>query len=235
MKTALVITHEKHEGPGQFGEILRARGFGIRVIFTPAESITDFDPLVPDFVLVMGGPMGVYEEDIYPFLKEEKDFLAKRIKADRPTLGVCLGAQIIAAALGEPVFKGRPGQEIGWNKLEIKNKNHPIRHLAGDKTNMFHWHGDTFDLPKGAELLASSNMYENQAFGVGRNVLALQCHPEITRALSVEWLDTMGAEVTRSKIVGDIEELKEQTDKNIDTMNTQAKLFFEEWLGSVGL
>lgn len=235
MKAALILTHEKHEGPGQFGDILAARGIGCRTIFTPQESVNDFDPLAPDLVLVMGGPMGVYESDIYPFLKEEIKFLAKRAKADKPTLGICLGSQILAAALGAEVYKGKAGQEIGWNPMKIKNPAHPVRHLGGDKTNMFHWHGDTFDLPEGAELLASTNMYENQAFGFGGKILALQCHPEVTPAQADEWTELMGAEIARSKIVGSAEELRAQNAQNVDRMNTQAKIFFEEWLESVGL
>lgn len=235
MKAALILTHERHEGPGQFGDILSKRGFGCRTIFTPQESVNDFDPLAPDLVLVMGGPMGVYESDIYPFLKEEIKFIAKRAKADKPTLGICLGSQILAAALGAEVYKGKAGQEIGWNPLKIHNSAHPVRHLGGDKTNMFHWHGDTFDLPKGAELLVSTDMYENQAFGFGGKILALQCHPEVTPAQADEWTDVMGAEIRFSKIVGSAEELRAQNAQYVDTMNTQAKIFFEEWLESVGL
>lgn len=235
MKTALILAHEKHEGPGQFGDILAARGFGCRTIFTPKENVNEFDPLTPDLVLVMGGPMGVYEQDIYPFLKDEIKFIARRAKADRPTLGICLGSQILAAALGADVYKGKAGQEIGWNPMKIKNSAHPVRHLSGDKTNMFHWHGDTFDLPQGAELLASTDMYENQAFGFGKNILALQCHPEVTPAQADEWTDVMGAEIARSKIVGSAEEFRAQNAEHADTMNAQAKLFFEEWLESVGL
>lgn len=237
MKTALVLTHERHEGPGQFGAILTSRGYGQKIIFTPEESVNDYDPISPDIVLIMGGPMGVYEENIYPFLKDEKQFLARRIKADKPTLGVCLGAQLISAALGETVYKGRPGQEIGWNPLKLTSaaKNHPVRHLDPANTNMFHWHGDTFDLPKDAELLASSSMYPNQIYRVGNNVLALQCHPEVTPDLADEWLDTMPGEVAASKLVNGLDELRVQTKKNIDTMNRQSKLFFEEWLESVGL
>ncbi len=235
MKTALVFTHERHEGPGQFGDILKARGFGQRIIFVPEESVSAFDAGAADLVLVMGGPMGVYEAGVYPFLEEEIIFLKKRIALDRPTLGVCLGAQLVAAALGEEVFKGKAGQEIGWNPLTVHKKDHPVRHLAGDKTNMFHWHGDTFELPKGTELLASSSLYPNQVYACGKNILALQCHPEVTPAMAADWLEEMEGEVRRSKLTPDIEELRAQTAKNIATMNIQAKLFFEEWLEGAGL
>jgi GMP synthase (glutamine-hydrolysing) len=237
MKTALILTHEPHEGPGQFGDILAAHGYDRKIIYTPKEDLKEIDPLAADLVLVMGGPMGVYETEEYPFLKDEIKFLAARIAADLPTLGVCLGAQLIAAALGEKVFKGKPGQEIGWNPLKLTGtaKKHPVRHLDPANTNMFHWHGDTFELPKGAELLASSSMYPNQVFGFGKKTLALQCHPEMTYAMIKDWATTLDDRMGGSKITGSHAELDSQTEKNIATMNRQSKLFFEEWLESVGL
>lgn len=237
MKRALVFSHERHEGPGQFGDILRERGFYVRVVLTPEENIAALDALEPDVLLVMGGPMGVYEAKEYPFLKAEIEFLKKRIAADLPTLGICLGSQLIAAALGEKVFKGNAGQEIGWLPLSLTDagKNHAVAQLAGDKTNMFHWHSDTYELPKGAVLLASSAMYQNQIYSYGRNILGVQCHPEVTPAQAREWLDAMSDEIAASKIVNGIEELRTQTEQNIDRMSVQSKLFFEEWLGSAGL
>ncbi len=236
MKTALVITHEKHEGPGQFGEILAAHGFHIQTIYTRTQDISAYKPDAYNLVLVMGGPMGVYETDQYPFLKDEMEFLKSRMKLDLPTLGVCLGAQLIAGALDAKVFKGSAGQEIGWSALELEEntQSHALRHLSGDKTSMFHWHGDTFDLPEGAVLRASTSLYENQAFSYKRNTLALQFHPEMTADMIQDWATTLGPDMGGSKITGSHDELRSQTEKNIATLSTQAKLFFEEWLQSVG-
>lgn len=235
MKKTFIFTHEKMEGPGLFGDILKARGFDLRIIFTPEEEVSDLDPLAADLVLVMGGPMGVYEADQYPFLQQEINFLKKRISADLPTLGICLGSQLIAAALGEEVYKGSAGQEIGWNPLLVKAENHPIRHLASNHTNMFHWHGDTFGLPRGAQLLASSSLYPHQAYSYGHRILALQCHPEVSKAMAEEWIASLDEKAGGSKIAGNPEELRRQTEENIAIMNKQAKLFFEEWLESVDL
>lgn len=234
MKTALVITHERKEGPGSFGEILKARGFALVNLYAPKGEFTKGMDR-HNLVLVMGGPMGVYETDKYPFIEKELEFLKRRVETGLPTLGVCLGAQMIAGALGANVYPGAPGQEIGWNKLQVLNDNHPLRHLSGDKTNMFHWHGDTFDLPKDAALLASTNLYKNQAFTCNQNILALQFHPEMTGEMIKDWATVLGPDMGGSKITGSHEELHSQTEKNIATLNTQSKLFFEEWLESVGL
>lgn len=235
MKSALIITHEKYEGSGLFGDLLSEKGFDQHIIYSPQEDIRNLDSFAFDLVLVMGGPMGVYESEKFPFLASEIRLLKKRIAVDRPTLGICLGSQLIAAALEAKVFKGDPGKEVGWNPLTNVAQNHPIRHFSPDKTSMFHWHGDTFDLPKGAELLASSNLYQNQAFQFGQNILAIQFHPEVTGDMALEWIEEMGEDIGESKIVQSLEQLKAQTEQNIKTMSKQTRLFFTEWLEEVGL
>jgi GMP synthase (glutamine-hydrolysing) len=127
---------------------------------------------------MMGGPMGVYEGARYPWIPCQRRRLARRLAADRPTLGVCFGAQMIAAALGAAVVPG-PAPEIGFAPLDIhaEARSGPLRHLVG--VPVLHWHGDTFALPTGGRLLASSSAYPNQAFQYGANVLALQFHAEM--------------------------------------------------------
>ena len=236
-KTALIFTHENHEGPGLLGEILDEYGFIQNIIFTPRENIAGIDPLAPDLLLVMGGPMGVYEIEDYPFLKDEIAFLQKRLGADRPMLGICLGAQLMAAALGREVFKGKAGKEIGWNPLILteKGKAHALKYLDGTKTNMLHWHGDSFDLPDGATLLASSNLYQNQAYSYGDKALALQCHPEITPLQFKTWLEECAEEIDSSVLVDDAKTLSRQTGKYMDIMNTQTRKFFTQWLKDIKL
>lgn len=180
--------------------------------------------------------MGVYEQNKYPFLAEEVKFLEARLANDLPTLGICLGAQMIAAALGASVYKGRAGKEIGWAPLElsIAGETHPVRYLGGEKTSMFHWHGDTFQLPHNTTLLASSMAYKNQIFAVG-NALALQCHPEVTRPQLDKWLAHETDEVEESILCKDIKRIHEQTEKNIGILNAQTRMMMDEWLSSVGL
>jgi len=178
MKTALVIRHVPHEGIAGFRAPVEEAGYVIhRVDVTdPAFAQVDFDE--PDLVVMMGGPMGVYETDKYPWLGCEIARLARRIMLDRPTLGVCLGSQIIAAAMGARVYAG-PIREVGFAPVSIHDAGlaSPLRHI--EDVPVLHWHGDTFDLPEGSELLASSDKYHHQAFRRGNNILALQCHSEM--------------------------------------------------------
>ena len=125
-------------------------------------------------MVVMGGPIGVYQADDFPFLKTEIEMLKERIAADKPTIGICLGSQLIATALGATVVKGDAGMEMGWSPLMLTDeaKGTEAELLCGSKTNMLHWHGDTFDMPEGATLLASSEKYKHQIFVYGKISLA---------------------------------------------------------------
>lgn len=178
MKSALIIRHTPYEGIAGFRAPVEAAGYVIdRIDVTdPAFADVDFDE--PDLVVLMGGPMGVYETEAHPWLACEIVRLSRRIMLDRPTLGVCLGAQVIAAAMGARVYPG-PVKEVGFAPVTINplGLNSPLRHIEG--VPVLHWHGDTFDLPEGVELLASSDSYPHQAFRRGDNILALQCHAEM--------------------------------------------------------
>ena len=177
MKRALVIRHVDHEGIAGYREPVEAAGYDIHRVAAHHAGCAMLDILSPDLVVVMGGPMGVYDTDRYPWLDDEIAVLRRRIAADRPVLGVCLGSQLIAAALGAAVRKG-PVREIGFAPLRLTDAGAagPLRHLA--TTEVLHWHGDTFDVPDGTELLATTTHYA-QAFARGPNVLALQFHAEM--------------------------------------------------------
>lgn len=178
MKTALVIRHTPYEGIAGFRLPVEEAGYVIdRIDVTdPAFAEIDFDE--PDLVVMMGGPMGVYETECHPWITTEITRLARRIMLDRPTLGVCLGSQMIAAAMGSRVYPG-PVKEVGFAPVAINEAGlgSPLRHI--ETVPVLHWHGDTFDLPEGVELLASSDKYHHQAFRRGSNILAIQCHPEM--------------------------------------------------------
>jgi GMP synthase (glutamine-hydrolysing) len=120
--------------------------------------------------------MGVYERERHPWISCQLRRLAQRIEADRPTIGVCFGAQMIAAAMGAQVFAGK-WKEVGFHPVSVHAPESPLRHLA--EVPVLHWHGDTFTLPPGVELLASTPLYPHQAFRRGPNILALQFHAEM--------------------------------------------------------
>jgi len=187
MPTALVFEHLPHEGPGVLAAALAEAGWRTATRATPLVGVDRAEGLAADLLVVMGGPCGAYETQVYPWLADTIALLAERIAQDRPTLGVCLGAQLIAAALGSAVFRG-PAPEIGWHPVALTEAGRasPLRHLDG--VPILHWHGDTYDLPHGAELLATTPAYHHQAFRIGPRLLALQCHPEHDGSNFEHWI-----------------------------------------------
>lgn len=178
MPGALVIRHTPYEGIAGFRLPVEQAGYVIDRVDVTDPAFPTLDLVSPDLVVMMGGPMGVYETDAHPWIPHEIERLSERLAADRPTLGVCLGAQMIAAALGARVYPG-PVKEVGFAPVTLNAAGlaSPVRHIAD--VPVLHWHGDTFELPDGVELLASSAAYRHQAFRRGVNLLALQCHPEM--------------------------------------------------------
>jgi GMP synthase (glutamine-hydrolysing) len=178
MKHALVIRHVVHEGVAGYRAPIEAAGYEIRRIAACQTDFATVDLVSPDLLVVMGGPMGVYETAAHPWIADEIAAIAARLEADRPTLGVCLGSQMMAAALGASVYAG-PRREVGFAPIALNaaGRGSPLRHFAD--VAMLHWHGDTFDLPEGTELLASTQAFANQAFRRGDRLLALQFHAEM--------------------------------------------------------
>ncbi len=187
MKSALVIRHVPHEDLAAFRAPIERAGYAIAHADAGSDGFDDLDFLAPDLLILMGGPMGVYETTKYPWIVPELERLFARIAADRPTLGACLGSQMIAAAMGARVYPGEV-LEVGFAPITLTEAGRasPLG-LVGD-TPILHWHGDTFDLPEGAVLLASTPHYAHQAFARGPNVLALQCHPEMDGEGLEGWL-----------------------------------------------
>jgi len=181
------IRHIGFEDLGSFELPLRDAGYDIEYIDMAERDPATLDPLAADILVVLGGPIGVYDNEAYPFVTREIELVSKRLAADRPTLGVCLGAQLMAAALGARVYPALT-KEICWAELDLKENgtDNPLVGLRG--IPVLHWHGDTFDLPAAATLLASTDVTPHQAFSRGNNVLGLQFHPEVVGARFEHWL-----------------------------------------------
>lgn len=174
---ALVVHHVAHEGLAAFAGPLGERGYAVEHVFADDADFAAVDFLEPDLLVLLGGPMGVYEREAHPWIEGELGRIAMRIMASGPTLGVCLGSQLIAAALGGEVKPG-PVREVGFAPIALTEagKASPLAALAG--VPVLHWHGDVFAVPKGGVLLAETAAAP-QAFAIGNTVLALQCHPEM--------------------------------------------------------
>lgn len=174
---------------GNFEPVLREHGYDIELVDASAPGFEGALAAAADadLLVVLGSTAGVYEADRHDFIAPELAAVRERLAGEKPTLGVCFGAQLIAAALGSEVRAG--GQvDMGYRDLTLTGAGltSPVRHTAG--VAMAEWHGDTFDLPEGTTLLASSTAYENEAYGIGEWMLAVQFHPELTDEMHEQWL-----------------------------------------------
>ena len=229
-ETIYAIQHLSFEDVGAWEDYLYALGFRVRYVEAGIEDLTRALNHT-GLTIILGGPIGVYETDDYPFLQQEIDLLKVRLEKNLPTLGVCLGAQLIAHSLGANVYAGHQ-KEIGWSKLRITSaNNNPLAVL--ESTEVLHWHGDTFDLPKGAELLASSNIYPNQAFRFGTNILALQFHAEVAHDSLEKWLIGHRCELHYAGIqISSLRQDNQSYALNLQEKSTQVLIHFLENLST---
>lgn len=231
-KTALVLRHVHFEDLGTFGPPLEAAGFAVRYATVGDPDFVAGDPIEPDILVVLGGPIGVYEDAIYPFLKTEREFIARRLEASRPTLGICLGAQMIAAAMDARVYPAGV-KEIGFAPISLTDAGRAsfLRHLEG--LPVLHWHGDTYNLPNGAKNLASTPAVEQQAFSIGNTVLGLQFHPEAETGPGFErWLVGHAAELAGAGI--NIPRLRQDAEAYGKGLAVAATAMIDEWLSGLG-
>jgi GMP synthase-like glutamine amidotransferase len=186
----LIIKHIGIEGPGTFREFLKSQGEPFRILELGDGEPIPADPGIFKAVVVLGGPMNVDEEDRYPFLKPENDFIRKVLKEGIPYLGVCLGAQLLAKAAGAKVVRS-PHKEIGWYQIQKCQLAESDRLFDGfcEEVPVFQWHGDMFQVPSNGKLLAQAPGCPHQAFKAGTNAYGLQFHIEITDKSIKEWCD----------------------------------------------
>jgi GMP synthase (glutamine-hydrolysing) len=181
------VRHVAFEDLGLLGPLLADRGYVATYVEPAVEGLEPDDLVAPDLVVVLGGPVGLGDQTTYPFLRSELEAVKARLAAGRPTLGVCLGAQLLATALGASVEPtGR--REIGFSPLELteEGRDSVLAPLAG--VPVLHWHGDAFAIPPGAARLAATPGFPNQAFSMGAQVLGLQFHIEADHSRIEHWL-----------------------------------------------
>lgn len=196
--SVLILKNTTKEGPGTIEDFLKQEKFSYTIVELESGEIP---PTLENFktLIILGGPMGVYEMDKYPHLKIGSRIIREAINRDMKIMGICLGSQMIAHCLGADVYPGHK-KEIGWYHIELTGeglKDPMMRKLAvhprvGDfwrRFKVFHWHGDTFDLPHGSVLLASTKLYKNQAFRFGENIYAFQFHIEVKSDMIYEWFE----------------------------------------------
>ncbi len=177
-------------------------------------------PLTDEFewLIILGGPMGVYDEKEYYWLKEEKNFIRSAIQANKTVIGICLGSQLLADVLGAKVYKNKT-KEIGWFPVSLTEeaKNHPLLIGVENTFPVFHWHGDTFDLPEGAVQLFESAACKNQAFIFRENVLGLQFHLEVLPDSINEMVQHGKHELVSNEYIQTKENILSQTSLTTDT------------------
>jgi GMP synthase-like glutamine amidotransferase len=211
------IQHVPFEGLGSIESWLRGRGDKITST-RPYES-ADFPDLSEfELLVVMGGPMSVNEETENHWLRGEKQFIRDAIAADKLVLGICLGAQLIASALGASVSRGEH-KEIGWFPITGIKPSTVAGFVFPDDLDVFHWHGDTFELPESAIRLAASEACVNQAFQVGRNIIGLQFHLETTPRSARQIISNCRDELVPSRYVQTEPELLSVSDSKYDVIN----------------
>src|SRR5690606_25218197 len=228
--TVYAIQHLAFEDLGAWEDIFYQLGLRVRYFEAGIDDLTKaFE--YPGLTVILGGPIAVYETEDYPFLQQEIDLLKVRLEKNLPTLGICLGAQLIAAALNAKVYPGDV-KEIGWSKLSLASiENNPLKAL--EDIDVLHWHGDTFDLPEQVELLASSDLYPNQAFRVGQNILALQFHAEVASESLEKWLIGHSCELSQAKI--DIPALRAANLQFAPVLETTSQTVLEQYLTQLNI
>ncbi len=231
----LIIKHVEIEGPGLIEYCLNQKRVPYEVVCLDSgvrlQKPEDFTHIV-----VLGGPMNVYEEDRYPFLKSEDLFIKEVIQKGKSTLGICLGAQLMAKALGAKVFKA-PVKEVGWYDVSLTRigSRDPLFSDLPKTFSVFQWHEDTFEIPKAGKLIATASPIAHQAFRYGENAYGLQFHLEVTEEMIFDWMETyeeesVGDQTSRfSK-----DQVLTETEIKIETYTKSGMKFLENFFEKTG-
>jgi GMP synthase (glutamine-hydrolysing) len=229
MQNAIAIRHVAFEDAGTLEGVLQERGIALNYL---EAGVDDLSPgKDADLLVVLGGPIGIYEFDRYPFLKHELSTIEAAVNKGVPVIGICLGCQALAAVLAARVYPGKQ-KELGWDEMTLTEEGKASPLAAIDGIHVLNWHGDTFDLPAGATRLASSAITPNQAFTHGPKVLALQFHVELPERDLEKWLIGHTLELTTSKV--DLAKMRADTARFAPAANAASKRLFNVWLDGLG-
>jgi GMP synthase-like glutamine amidotransferase len=216
--SVLILKNVAHEGPGTIEDFLLENNVDYKIVEMYSESLPSTENV--DNLIIMGGPMSANDTDTYPYIKKEIELVKDFISKGKKVFGICLGAQIMAKTLGAHVYVG-PEPEIGWYDIELQENGirdpvvsrlgiHPGAGNFQKNFKVFHWHGETFDIPTGAVRIATSAIYPNQAFKYGSNAYAFQFHIEVRKEMIHEWL--------------------QKEPFNIESIKKETVLFYEEYI-----
>jgi GMP synthase (glutamine-hydrolysing) len=229
VKSIQVLQHTACETLGTIEDVLRKNRVDFRYVRTQEGERVPHEMGEAAGLIVMGGPMGVYDSAEFPFLRDEMRLLESALKAEKPILGVCLGSQLLAAALGAEVKKGER-KELGWHAISLAEEAHRDSVFSEATSNFtpFHWHGDVFDLPSQAVRLASSQWTLNQAFRYGGNAYGILFHLEVNLAQITQMLIDFADELRQAG--GEPARIRQETSTYLPTLEPIASTAFDRWV-----
>lgn len=229
MSEFLVLQHVECEDLGTIAAAMSSRGISYKYI-----RLFNDEPVPKDIdkhsgLIILGGPMNVYEEDKFPYLRDEDVLIKKAINMGRPVLGICLGSQLIAKAIGARVKKGGK-KEIGWYKINLTKWGKEDKAFCNlpEELMVFQWHGDTFDIPESGIHLAGSELFLNQAYRIGDNVYGLQFHLEVTENIINNWIAEYQVELSTLDNINP-EQIVKDTSNYINNLSSYAKIFYDKF------
>ena len=226
----LVIRQLTSKGLGALSSVFESLGFQVVTLDAPSDDLASVHALDPDLVIVLGGPVSAMDDQRFPFLRDELRIIEQRLQAGRPLLGICLGAQLIARALGGRIVSGA-APELGWWPVDLApaGQSSCLRYL--DQVPLLHWHRDAMELPDSARCLASTDACPVQAFSASSSVLGLQFHPEVGPQEMGQWLAAHVHELDAHPHQS-VESLREESERCIHWMNQRADAMLRDWLSS---
>jgi GMP synthase (glutamine-hydrolysing) len=230
-RTAVAIRHLAFEDLGTLEPVLNRHGYAVRYLDIGPDALDNLDDLRVDLLIVLGGPIGAFDDAHYPFLQKEVELIRSRLESGRPLLGICLGAQLMARAMGVTV-KPMGKKEIGYAPVSLteSGKNSVLAPLA-EAVPVFHWHGDQFDIPPGATNLSFTDICPHQAFAVSHSALGLQFHLEADAARIEQWLIGHAAELAAERMDPNL--LRIQAQQHGAAIKTAAAAVFGTWLTKI--